>query len=370
MILDAASAVISQNRNRKDKRLWTDRKGGSRIVYFRGNDELEEADFIARTIKQARSADVDSMVAVLYRTNAQSRAIEDSLMRESDPLQDHRRRPLLRAQGDQGRARLPEADHQPARRRQPAAGDQRAGARHRQGRDGFAAGDRPRRRRRGCAAAAGRRPAGSDRRRGRSGRGCSTPMDEGRLANRAVTALCATFRDLIAGAGRRRPPGRRCRSARQDARSDRLPERSARREQRRGQRAHREPDGARLGGAGLRDARAGAVARRLRRSAVAAVRSRRGVRQPQRPGLDDDDARGQGPRVPDGGHRRARRGPVSALALGRRRGGARRRAAALLRRHDARAAAAGAHRRGAAPGVRRIPVVPSRRASSTRSRRS
>src|SRR5687767_8829711 len=54
VILDAASAVIQQNRNRKDKRLWTDRKGGSRVVYFRGNDELEEADFIVRTVKQAR----------------------------------------------------------------------------------------------------------------------------------------------------------------------------------------------------------------------------------------------------------------------------------------------------------------------------
>ena len=53
-ILDAATAVISQNRNRKDKRLWTDRKGGAKIVYFRGNDELEEADFIIRSIKQAR----------------------------------------------------------------------------------------------------------------------------------------------------------------------------------------------------------------------------------------------------------------------------------------------------------------------------
>jgi len=85
VILDAATAVISQNRNRKDKRLWTDQKGGARIVYFRGNDELEEADFITRSIKQARSADFDSMVAILYRTNAQSRAIEDSLMRESIP---------------------------------------------------------------------------------------------------------------------------------------------------------------------------------------------------------------------------------------------------------------------------------------------
>jgi DNA helicase-2/ATP-dependent DNA helicase PcrA len=84
-ILDAASAVISQNRNRKDKRLWTDRKGGAKVLYFRGNDELEEADFITRSIKQFRSEDVDATMAVLYRTNAQSRAIEDSLMREGVP---------------------------------------------------------------------------------------------------------------------------------------------------------------------------------------------------------------------------------------------------------------------------------------------
>ncbi len=42
---------ISQNRNRKDKQLWTDQKGGARIVYFRGGDELEEADFITRTAR-------------------------------------------------------------------------------------------------------------------------------------------------------------------------------------------------------------------------------------------------------------------------------------------------------------------------------
>ncbi|MGZ5494838.1 MAG: ATP-dependent helicase, partial [Thermoanaerobaculia bacterium] len=84
-ILDAASAVIRQNRNRKDKRLWTDRKGGSKVVYFRGNDELEEADFITKSLKHARSEDVEATMAVLYRTNAQSRAIEDSLMREAIP---------------------------------------------------------------------------------------------------------------------------------------------------------------------------------------------------------------------------------------------------------------------------------------------
>jgi DNA helicase-2/ATP-dependent DNA helicase PcrA len=82
VILDAASAVISQNRNRKDKHLWTDRAGGARIVYFRGGDELEEADFIMRTARSSLADDVDTTVAVLYRTNAQSRAIEDALMRE------------------------------------------------------------------------------------------------------------------------------------------------------------------------------------------------------------------------------------------------------------------------------------------------
>ena len=82
IILDAASAVINQNRNRKDKHLWTDRKGGARIVYFRGGDELEEADFITRTARTGLADDVESTVAVLYRTNAQSRTIEDALMRE------------------------------------------------------------------------------------------------------------------------------------------------------------------------------------------------------------------------------------------------------------------------------------------------
>jgi DNA helicase-2/ATP-dependent DNA helicase PcrA len=82
IILDAASAVIRQNRNRKDKHLWTDRKGGDRIAYYRGGDELEEADFITRTARAALADDVEATVAILYRTNAQSRTIEDALMRE------------------------------------------------------------------------------------------------------------------------------------------------------------------------------------------------------------------------------------------------------------------------------------------------
>lgn len=81
IILDAASAVISQNRNRKEKRLWTDRTGGDLIRYYRGSDELEEAAFITRTAHAGIVSGPDCMVAVLYRTNAQSRVIEDSLMR-------------------------------------------------------------------------------------------------------------------------------------------------------------------------------------------------------------------------------------------------------------------------------------------------
>jgi len=81
IILDAATAVISMNRNRKEKRLWTERKGGERIRYFRGADELEEADFITKTAHASISGEPDCTVAVLYRTNAQSRVIEDALMR-------------------------------------------------------------------------------------------------------------------------------------------------------------------------------------------------------------------------------------------------------------------------------------------------
>src|SRR6187549_765904 len=83
VILDAATAVISQNRNRKEKRLWTDRLGGEPIVYVRAGDEIEEADYITRAIRETRLLDNSAMTAILYRTNAQSRAIEDALMREA-----------------------------------------------------------------------------------------------------------------------------------------------------------------------------------------------------------------------------------------------------------------------------------------------
>ena len=81
VILDAASAIIRQNRNREEKRLWTDRTGGAPIRYFRGGDDLEEADFVTARLREALVAEAE-LVGVLYRTNAQSRALEDALIRE------------------------------------------------------------------------------------------------------------------------------------------------------------------------------------------------------------------------------------------------------------------------------------------------
>ena len=79
VILDAASAVIANNRNRKKKTLWTDLKGGAKIKLFRGSDELEEAEYITRIVRKQLDDDYKALTAVLYRTNAQSRAVEDSL---------------------------------------------------------------------------------------------------------------------------------------------------------------------------------------------------------------------------------------------------------------------------------------------------
>jgi DNA helicase-2/ATP-dependent DNA helicase PcrA len=85
VILDAATAVISQNRNRKEKRLYTDIAGGARIRYYRAGDDLDEAEFVARTTRTALHDDHAASVAVLYRTNSQSRTIEDALRRSGTP---------------------------------------------------------------------------------------------------------------------------------------------------------------------------------------------------------------------------------------------------------------------------------------------
>jgi DNA helicase-2/ATP-dependent DNA helicase PcrA len=85
VILDAASAVIAQNRDRKEKRLYTEQLGGAKILYYRAPDDLDEGEFIARTARTALHEDPDLTVAILYRTNAQSRTLEDALRRSGTP---------------------------------------------------------------------------------------------------------------------------------------------------------------------------------------------------------------------------------------------------------------------------------------------
>ncbi|NPC91767.1 DNA helicase PcrA [Bacillus sp. WMMC1349] len=82
-ILNAANGVIGHNANRKPKKLWTDNDEGAKISYFRGDNEFAEGQFIAGKIQELIRSDKRSLsdIAVLYRTNAQSRVIEETLMK-------------------------------------------------------------------------------------------------------------------------------------------------------------------------------------------------------------------------------------------------------------------------------------------------
>ncbi|HZP57474.1 MAG TPA: UvrD-helicase domain-containing protein [Dehalococcoidia bacterium] len=87
-ILDAAHAVISANRQRKEKALWTDRGGGEPVVMFEAYDEAEEADYIACEVATlGREGRALRDFAVMYRTNAQSRSVEEALIRAGIPYQ-------------------------------------------------------------------------------------------------------------------------------------------------------------------------------------------------------------------------------------------------------------------------------------------
>jgi len=80
-ILDAAHAVIAQNRIRKDKKLWSEKRSDDKIKYYHASDEASEAAFIARTIRDMvdRGDYAYSDFAVLYRINAQSRVLEQHI---------------------------------------------------------------------------------------------------------------------------------------------------------------------------------------------------------------------------------------------------------------------------------------------------
>jgi len=84
-ILQAASAVVSNNLKRKGKNLWTSRQGGARIGYYEApdgeNEALFAADYIAKYLREAVERGENSRAAVLYRTNSQSRLYEEAMRR-------------------------------------------------------------------------------------------------------------------------------------------------------------------------------------------------------------------------------------------------------------------------------------------------
>ena len=80
-ILAAAGAVVENNRERKGKKLWTESEAGSQVAVYTAHDAENEALFIADTIEKVLAEDPGGRAAILYRTNAQSRQIEEALRR-------------------------------------------------------------------------------------------------------------------------------------------------------------------------------------------------------------------------------------------------------------------------------------------------
>src|SRR5207249_4302589 len=87
VILDAANAVIALNPARKPKRMWTEKLGGFKVQSVVAPDENEEARFVALEVKKALGSMPASEVAVLYRTNGQSRPIEEALRERQVPYE-------------------------------------------------------------------------------------------------------------------------------------------------------------------------------------------------------------------------------------------------------------------------------------------
>ncbi len=86
-ILDAANAVIANNPSRKRKELWSEAGAGEKIIKYHADDEHDEAQFVARELARLHDGGTSRWgdCAVFYRTNAQSRVLEESLMRAGIP---------------------------------------------------------------------------------------------------------------------------------------------------------------------------------------------------------------------------------------------------------------------------------------------
>ena len=89
-ILDAANAVIANNFGRKPKDLWTEQGAGEKIVRYHADDETDEAQWVANQTRTTSTTEENYRwgdLAIFYRTNAQSRVIEEHLMRVGIPYQ-------------------------------------------------------------------------------------------------------------------------------------------------------------------------------------------------------------------------------------------------------------------------------------------
>ena len=85
-ILDAANDVIKNNKERKDKKLWSDKGKGEKITYYRAKNGIDESVFVANEINRLVDEGVEYKdIAVLYRTNAQSHTIEEACLNHSIP---------------------------------------------------------------------------------------------------------------------------------------------------------------------------------------------------------------------------------------------------------------------------------------------
>ena len=85
-ILDAANDVIKNNKERKEKKLWSDKGCGEKISYYRALNGIDEAQYVTREIKKLISNGIEcENIAVLYRTNAQSHVMEEELLKDNIP---------------------------------------------------------------------------------------------------------------------------------------------------------------------------------------------------------------------------------------------------------------------------------------------
>ncbi len=144
-ILDAANALIKHNQGRLGKNLWTADAEGEPVRAFAAPSDIDEAAFIVDVVKGLVADGVSpAEVAVLYRSNAQSRVLEHALFNAGDAVPRLRRHALFRARRSQARARLPAADRGARRRRRVPARRQLPAARHRRADARDAAGARAR----------------------------------------------------------------------------------------------------------------------------------------------------------------------------------------------------------------------------------